>query len=413
MNQALLAPPKMPVRAYAKVNGGITIALITGGVVYSFFTERTLLSTALRALLVLLLTAASIRIYIALVQRAQQLTPARLPLILPFMSSLGFCTIMAAACLMFPSFVHIAPWWQLPLMFGLTLAGAGWGRRFGDSMHCPACEYEFNFDKDDAPARCPECGTPWLGHLKRGRRIRSPRLMALGIALAFFGGLILNPIFYMPAIGPSLPTPLLYTSLYLSPANMYQCWDALGQRNLSPRWTSIMADRVLSYRNRAPWDTSPAQWLEARIAANQLSAAQTERYYKESFAATLAIPAHVKVNEPFTASLRVTRAAMGKSVLAIMFGGYRIDDGPAIGRQNGSAWTHNLAPGVLATSRSALETTLTADHPGESQVRAVFWVVHQPSFSDQLSWQADGTPAPPTASWFERRELSATLRVDP
>jgi predicted RNA-binding Zn-ribbon protein involved in translation (DUF1610 family) len=414
MKQDLLAPPKMSARTYAKVTGGICIAIVSGGVIYSFFNDRTLPSVGLSAVLVLLLAAGSIWTYAALLRRAQQFRPERLPLIHALFSSLGLLTIMGAACLMFPSVAHIAPWWQLPCMFGLTLAAGAWGRRFGDSMHCPACEYEFNFDDDDAPIRCPECGTPWLGRLKRGRRIRSPRLIAIGVSLAFFGAIILNPIFYMPIIGPSLPTPLLYASLYVSPGNMYQGWDALGQRPLSPRWTSIMADRVLSYRNRVSWDHSPAGWLEARIAANEVSSELTERYYTESFAAKLAIPTHARANEPFTASLRVTRAAEGKGVLAIMFEGYHIDDGPAIGRLNSSAWPHNLDPGVLASSRNAFETTLHADHPGEAHVRAVCWIVHQSSYSDHLGWQDDGTPVrPPTASWFERRELTATLRVDP
>src|SRR5436190_937521 len=82
-------------------------------------------------------------------------------------------------------------WWQLPFMFGLTLAAAGIARRAGDSLHCPGCEYEFTFAEAEAPVRCPECGTGWLGRLKKGRRVKSMRLAAAGVGVAA-GGLLLG-----------------------------------------------------------------------------------------------------------------------------------------------------------------------------------------------------------------------------
>jgi hypothetical protein len=42
----------------------------------------------------------------------------------------------------------------------------------------------------------------------------------------------------------------------------------------------------------------------------------------------------------------------------------------------------------------------------------VYWVVHQPTFND-LAWQADGTPARPSAAlWFERVEVEKRVRVE-
>jgi predicted RNA-binding Zn-ribbon protein involved in translation (DUF1610 family) len=413
MKKDLLAPPKMPPRTYAKVMGGVGAAAIALGTTLSVLSGGSLYSALARAFIVVGLAAAAIWAYSATLRIAHRSKPERLPLIHAFTTSLSLLTIMGSISLMIPAFRAMAPWWQVPFMFGLTFASGGWGRRVGDSMHCPSCDYEFNFDEHDAPIRCPECGTPWLGRLKRGRRVRSLRLAALGVALALFGGLLMNPIFYMPWIGPSLPTPLLYAALYASPRSMFQCWDELARRQLSPRWTSSMAERVMGYRKSSSWDQSPAKWLETQISAGQVPDDLATRFYAEGFQARLVVPSRATAGKPIDACLRITQASDGNSTLGVMFAGYAVDDGPLIDRAGGCVWAYQLRPGVLASYHDDFRSVLRAPHPGTARVRAVFWVIYQPSFNS-LTWQPDGTPErPPKAAWYERRELEATVRVDP
>lgn len=413
MKKDLLAPPKMPPRTYAKVMGGVGAAAIAVGTTLSVLSGGSLLSAAARALIVVLLAAAAIWAYSATLRIAHRSKPERLPLIHAITSSLSLLTIMGSITLMIPAFRGMAPWWQVPFIFGLTFASGGWARRVGDSMHCPACDYEFNFDQENAPIRCPECGTPWLGRLKRGRRIRSLRLAALGVALALFGGLLMNPIFYMPWIGASLPTPLLYATLYASPRSMYPCWDELAKRSLSERWTRVMAQRVLSYRKTNSWDQSPAKWLETQISTAQLSDDLVHRYYAEGFQARLIVPSRVTAGKAFDACLRITQASSGNSPMVVMFAGYAVNDGPLVNRAADPVWAYKLHPSVLASYHDDFQAALDAPSPGPARVRAVFWVIYQPSFNT-LHWQPDGTPErPANTPWYERRELEATVQVDP
>ena len=282
-------------------------------------------------------------------------------------------------------------------------------------LHCPRCEYEFRFDDDaGAPPRCPECGTLWIGALKKGRKQKSPKLVAAGIAIGLGATVLFNPIFYMGWLAPRLSTPVLFASMYAMPTDIHTVWDELAKRPLSPAWTRKMGERALGIRRSNQYESSPGQWFATMIAAGAMPPDLTERFYREGFAADLVVPAAVKVGEPFTARLRVKRVSGGGPQLGLMFAGYALDDGPAEhGRVTSTMWAHQLRPQVFSPPREVIPATLTIDRPGEVRVRAVFWVVYQPSFSDELTWQPDGTPATPTrAVWFQKIELEKTVLVE-
>jgi hypothetical protein len=403
----------MPVRTYAMTVGGVSAALIVIGVGMAAFGWRGAKGTAESACFVAATAGAVIWGYWTLHGLARRVRPERLPVIHAVIGAMTYVAVLTNLSLMVPAFFRLGPWWQIPFMFGLTLAGGGWGRRVGDSMHCPECEYEFNFAEDEAPIRCPECGTPWLGRLKRGRKVRSYRLMGMGVGLAIFGALFMSPVLWLPWLGRSLPTPLLYAALYVSPRSAFMGWEELAKRQLEPRWTRIMAERVLGHREQDAWDRAPSEWLESVLAAGQAPVDVAERFYRAGFRATLELPRRVKVGETFEPRLRVTLAAQGKDSPAVMFGGYRIDDGPVVGRAKEPAWAHNLQPGLFSAYRDVFGVACRAERAGEIRVRAVYWVVYQPSYWS-VEWEPDGTPARPgNAAWFEKREVEGVVRVAP
>jgi hypothetical protein len=307
-------------------------------------------------------------------------------------------------------------WWQPPAMFGLMLAGGGVARRAGDTLHCPRCEYEFRFpNPDDAPIRCPECGSAWLGLLRKGKRVRSPRLIAAGLATAALFFVVLQPVFYMRWLAPHLPTPLLFASLYASPKTWYSAWDELASRPLDAWSIRTMAERVLVVRRADQYDSAPAKWFEAMTTAGKIPPELLERYYREGVDAELVVPAHVKAGERFRAKLRVRTVAgtSGSQQIGLFFGGYRVNEGPARGKRAETLWAFSLRPDVFSTSKDSVPTELQAPASGSARVTVEYWVVYLPSFGETLSWRADGTPARPAqAAWFQRIELEKTVRVE-
>jgi DNA-directed RNA polymerase subunit RPC12/RpoP len=418
MNQDLLAPPKLTARTFAKIVLGVFALSIIVGIGLAALGLLTIGELAVRTAIVGVLSAAAAWAYAGLMRAARRSGPERMPMIHAATGAAGMVAFYGTLGVMLhgtPFGVGAQLLWMIPLMIGMGLAAGGWGRRVGESLHCPQCEYEFGTqDQADAPIRCPECGTGWLGRLKKGRRVRSPRLVAAGIALAFTGMIVLNPIFYMGRLAPHLPTPLLFASLYAAPKAAYTVWDEMATRPLDPSWTRTMAERVLRCRRKDQYDSSPSQWFENMIAGKKIPADLEDRFYREGFQAALVAPRRVKAGEAFIVQLRVHHAANGGGTMGLMFAGYAIGDEPAsAGRQDKTVWAYQLRPGVLSRHRDVLPQTLKADHPGELRIRAVFWLVYQPSFADELAWQPDGMPLKPTrATWFERIETEAIVRVE-
>lgn len=419
-SQDLLAPPKLTVRKYAMIVAGIALMCLCGGLALAAADLLSLRQLAFKALLIVLLSTAIIGLYSRLMRIAHRTRPERMPVIHAIVSLAGFAPIYGFLALLaggtqftfFPQTMLSI----VPAMFGTMLAAAGFARRVGETMHCPHCEYEFKFDNSgDAPPRCPECGKGWLGLLKKGRRLRSPRLIALGTGIAVGSLIIVNPIFYMGFLSPHLPTSLLFASLYVSPKDAYSVWDEMATRPLNPTSIRVLVERVLNRRGIDQYDTSAAHWFEIMAAAGKIPPDLLERFYSESFKADLAAPARVKAGEPFTVHLRVTQASGGWGVqLAFMFGGYTVGDDPTpLGRQTASLWAYDLRPQNFTSRRDVLPQTLQADRPGETHVRATYWIAFLPSFTETLNWQPDGAPAAPSsAMWFRRFEIEKIVRVE-
>ncbi len=307
--------------------------------------------------------------------------------------------------------------WQLPMMIGFMVLGAGYMRRIGDSRHCPNCEYPYTFDSEsstDSLTRCPECGTDWLGKLKTGRKKRSLKNVFIGIAIIFFAIVILNPIFYISWLARYLPTPLLYTSSYLTPSIAHNAWDELASRKLSPFWTSLMAKRVIGLREHKPTETS-SRWFEAIASTGAIPQELVDEFHDRGFRADLFLPDHIKANEPFTAALRVSHANFGSTESGgILFAGYYLDDNKTpLGRLDETQWTFKLNPEFLKPYRDCFEQPITITKKGDTTIRVVYWLVYQPQLRDQLKWLPDGTPAPiPGVLWSRRYEFSKTIRVE-
>ncbi len=311
--------------------------------------------------------------------------------------------------------------WIVPFMGGLGLIQAAWARRVGDSLHCPACEYEFNFpDADNAPVRCPECGSGWLGLLCKGRKHRSRKWMAWGAGVcALSVGLMFlsHPVFYLSSVSRHLPTPVLCSLLYASPSGSYVAWDELGTRTLSASWIRRMGEEVIEQRRSGRWTTPGSRWFEVASEAGQIPSQLADRYYREAFAAELHVPVRVRAGEMFDASLRVKHVMQGsKHNLCVYFGGYTIADEAPVGRIDQSIWAHEMSSvGIMKRHRDvATHRSLAPSTPGKASIRATYWVVHVPTFNDGLRWGADGVPiVPPDAVYVQRIDVERWIEVLP
>ncbi len=415
MNQDLLAPPKIAFRTFAwtvSVLGGVAIV---GGIAAGVLGMYTGADLAWRLPIVAGICGFTIWLYGRLVRFSTSARPERMPYIHAAISTAGlgtFYTVLSVMLYGTGIAGGMAYMWMMPAVIGVTIALGGFGRRVGESLHCPTCEYEFTFAPEDAPERCPECATPWLGQLKKGRRLRSARMMAVGAGLAIVGMVALQPIFWLAPLAKVLPTPVLFAGLYVEPKSLYTAWDELAARPLAKPWIEIMARRVISSRNRDQWNSSGSKWFDAVAAAGKMPANLTDEYFRESFRAKLIVPGSIRAGEPFRVKLRVSRAVDGWATkIGVMFGGYSIDGGPAVGRAPEAAWGYQLRPEVFSLHRDVFEHTLTISKPGTHGIRAVYWVIDQPSFW-AITWGADHVPVKPAgAVWFQRVEVEQALDV--
>ncbi len=417
MSTPIFQPRTLSVRAYAKVMAAICGMIVLVGILGAWLGWFSIPSLAVRTALVAALGVAAVWAHARLQRKVAITKPENLPWIHAAIATLGIIVFCGGAAIMLSGTTlgGIMPYWMIPFTAGGTLAAAGLARRVGDSSHCPSCEYEFAFaDKGEPPIRCPECGNAWLGRLKQGRKVRSPRIVALGLCIMIGGLLVMSPIFWLGPLARHLPTPILYTTLYASPKNAYTAWDELATRTLDPKWARILGHRVIAHRRHNAHDRSPGKWFELAAMSGQIPADLVDRFYTDGFTASIAAPRHVKAGKPFDVSLRVRRALDADNVLGVMFAGYAIDDAPPQhGRRNETAGAFQLNPGIFSATKNAFTTPIRIDTPGEHRIRAVYWLSYQKSFADELAWQPDGTPAPPPfAVWFRRVETETTVVVE-
>jgi hypothetical protein len=420
MSEEMLAPPRVAARAYGVFVACLAGATILIGLILATCGTFTIGDVARRAAGVAAIAGAVIWGYAALVRYARRLPPEKMPFVHAVIGGLGPMSFYAVIWPMIrgTSWGDMLPMvaWMVPFMFGTTLIAGGVTRRVGESLHCPKCEYEYAYaEPADAPLRCPECGAHWIGLLKKGRRVRSPRMMTAGIVVCTLGLLIASPVFYMRSLAPQLPTGVLCASVYVNPGSSFGAWEELAKRPLSEGWIRRLAAMAIERRARMSFDLGTNGWFEAMVGAGKMPDDLARQWYHAGWRAELDVPARVKLGDGITAKIRVFHAAGGSSMcLGVMFGGYEAGDSTTpIGRREKTEWAHELDPQNFEGHRDAFVQTLTAGHAGALRVRATYWLVYLPSFMEQLHWQEDGTPLPPTnALWFEKVVVEKAVRVD-
>lgn len=415
----LLAAPKLNARKQAKIVVGYSAFVLFVGIVLTAAGMLSVGELLVRSVLVAGFGAALLWVYAWLLRVAGRSPAERMPLVVASAGTFGLLGFFGGAAIMMRGLAlgdaATGAWWMAPASFGVMLAAAGVVRRVGETMHCPQCEYEFKFAApEDAPIKCPECGTPWLGRLKKGRRLKSGRLVAAGVAITVFSFLVPNPVFYMGTLAPHLPTWALFAGLYASPKSVYTAWDELALRPLDAASTRMMAQRVIAYRSREQYDSASSGWFEKMMAAKKVPADLVERYYAEALRAELVVPRRVRAGQEFEVSLRVGHVANGwVEKVGLMFGGYRVGDGPVIGRQEATLWEYQMRPQVFSRRKDVVVEKLKVDVPGEVRVKATWWIAVEPSFTDELKWTVTGEPRTPAkALWFRKFDEERVVRVE-
>jgi hypothetical protein len=217
---------------------------------------------------------------------------------------------IAALIIFFPQMAQSmlrAGTWTGPVAFFIPVLGiqlmvfALRHRRAGDSLHCPKCDYELGVSPDEAPPRCTECGTPWLGKWERGRSRRSPRLAAVGVLIAVLGSAPL--VMQWTGLGSAslslLSNPMLISVTAIDAwGNNKGSWSELNRRKLTPAEHDLLAEKLLELRRAQGYLYGPpAAWLDTAATAGTISAPLVQRYYDDWFEPRLSIPAQVRLNE--------------------------------------------------------------------------------------------------------------------
>lgn len=308
--------------------------------------------------------------------------------------------------------------WMLAFAVAFALIGAGVAQRRGESRHCPRCDYEFAFtDEALAPHRCPECGSPWLGLLVRGRRSRSPRLIGAGVAVLVLAFLVVMGPFAGP-MGPSrhLPTPALVA--WLGAAKYDEAgWAAIAGRTLTPAQTASLASRLLDRRraDRFALGVGATRWLDAQIVTASLPPELTERFFAEMFTGAIYAPRQVRRGRAFDVGLRDAWASDGLTYKCFVYiAGFGVgDEAPTAGR-GPKGYYPILADRARHGAAKTPGAELVIAETGPATIKADLWIVVQPGFPAALSWTPDGRPILPSAAvWAKNVVLERTIDVAP
>ncbi len=154
---------------------------------------------------------------------------------------------------------------------GVFLIYSGVKRRVGTSRHCPGCDYEYNFNPDDGPPRCPECGERWTGRLVVGVVERSaPRIVAGSLVLLLPFVMLFVPWGAVLPMG-SVPTAALVAHIRVFGLSLL-VYNELEVRTLSPAEINEVAAVLVEARRADGYRSSLANtWLSKAPVATRLS----------------------------------------------------------------------------------------------------------------------------------------------
>jgi hypothetical protein len=136
MNPDLLAPPKMTIRMYSWIVGGVSVAALVVGLILAFRGIIQYSDLGRRALMIAVLAGGSVWAYSRLLRYAARARPERMPLVHGIAGTAGLLVFYAVFGLMLRDtpFQGGMPsmFWMAPFIVGTTLAAAGVARRVGD-----------------------------------------------------------------------------------------------------------------------------------------------------------------------------------------------------------------------------------------------------------------------------------------
>ncbi|MCZ6834266.1 MAG: hypothetical protein O7G85_00695 [Planctomycetota bacterium] len=172
----------------------------------------------------------------------------------------------------------------LYLGMGCIVIGYGW--RVGTDYFCLRCGYQRT---EGAGIQCPECGQIWSEKCGtvRGRRLRSPVLMTLGVTLSllmlldFVGRFTIDGFHYR-----LVPTSSLITDLCdKGNSSTNEQWDEIARRSLSVVLADELALGLLKQKTQGrEKDYQADQWLAAQIDAQSLSPAVLDAVHRQLYA---------------------------------------------------------------------------------------------------------------------------------
>ncbi len=172
-------------------------------------------------------------------------------------------------------------------------------KRRGESLHCPACDYEFVYGPEASlshPDRCSECGHVWSDQLVKGRREASPKRVAVlvGCLLAGIMALAVYASREKAWMSRHAPTSLLLHHLASvsdpGAAELDAVWSELAQRTLDPAIEAKLVNQIVDRVRVNPLRTTSKQmqsWFEGVIQAGRVPQLVIDRYLDQRVSATL------------------------------------------------------------------------------------------------------------------------------
>ncbi|MCH7547416.1 MAG: hypothetical protein IID30_13535, partial [Planctomycetes bacterium] len=184
------------------------------------------------------------------------------------------------------------------LMGGVAFVGIGYAKRKGVTMHCVACEYQ-QAPTGEPSARCPECGEDLrvAGAIVKGKKIRTPRHIAIGIAMMSVGVLLMFNPFMDGWKYKVFPTnSLIYDAVNIWFDN--DVWSELSSRSLTKGQEYTLAEGLLDLRLREGYLADGGEiWLLKQFNAGVLPGELTDRLFLECFEFDLLAPTQTVVGQ--------------------------------------------------------------------------------------------------------------------
>ncbi|QOI99851.1 MAG: hypothetical protein HRU70_04875 [Phycisphaeraceae bacterium] len=305
------------------------------------------------------------------------------------------------------------------LTAGLALIALGLPHRVGRSLHCASCGYQRIEETDRLLSNCPECGRHWrrFGGWRVGKPAGNRARLTKGVLLA---AVALSSATFRAALGEwltaKLPTNILVRHvLYAPPSDTEHTWAAINRRTLTDAQKRWLAEGLLDRRRTSVLDYASAQWLDRRLALNELSAAAKHRYIDELCQFTLEAPDSVTLGQPILVRLSgVYRGPYngtpdGEAAIALegLHARFPIpDEEEEAARtdferrflqmqatQTQARSERLVSAGRLAQLPVVGSASFIADREGEVTIHARVWVLVAPGISGAVSFNPDGTPA--------------------